>query len=58
MPVIDRAPRAENAWFGFGHGHVGMCGGSTTGREIAHMVAGRAAQVDLHPFRADRYGWV
>ncbi len=55
MPVIDRAPRAENAWFGFGHGHVGMCGGSTTGREIAHMVAGRAAQVDLHPFRADRF---
>lgn len=56
MPVIGRAPRAENAWFGFGHGHVGMCGGATTGREIANLVAGRAPEIDLHPFRAERFG--
>ena len=56
MPVIDRAPKYENAWLGFGHGHVGMCGGATTGREIAHLVAGRPPEVDLHPFRATRFG--
>ncbi len=55
LPVIGRAPRLQNAWLAFGHGHVGMCGGATTGREIAHLVAGRAPQVDLTPFRPDRF---
>ncbi len=55
MPVISRAPRAENAWLGFGHGHVGMCGGATTGREIAHLVAGRDPEIDLSPFRPERF---
>ncbi len=55
LPVIGRAPRTANAWLAFGHGHVGMCGGATTGREIAHLVAGRAPQVDLQPFRPDRF---
>lgn len=55
MPVIGRAKRADNAWMGFGHGHVGMCGGATTGREIANLVAGRMSQVDLTPFRPDRF---
>jgi D-amino-acid dehydrogenase len=55
LPVIGRAPRVDNAWLAFGHGHVGMCGGASTGREVAHLVAGRAPQVDLAPFRADRF---
>ncbi len=55
LPVIGPAPGMENAWFAFGHGHVGMCGGASTGREIAHLVAGRATQVDLEPFRAGRF---
>lgn len=55
LPVIGRAPRIENAWLAFGHGHVGMCGGASTGREIAHLVAGRAPQVDLEPFSPGRF---
>ncbi|MEJ7931089.1 FAD-dependent oxidoreductase [Ramlibacter sp. AN1015] len=55
LPVIGRAPRLANAWLAFGHGHVGMCGAASTGREIAHLVAGRPTQVDLQPFRADRF---
>jgi D-amino-acid dehydrogenase len=55
LPVIGRVPRTLNAWLAFGHGHVGMCGGASTGREIAHLVAGRETQVDLSPFRADRF---
>jgi D-amino-acid dehydrogenase len=55
MPVIGRAPAMENAWLAFGHGHVGMCAGASTGREIAHLVAGRPNQVDLSPFRPNRF---
>ena len=55
LPVIGRAPGASNAWFGFGHGHIGMCGAASTGRELAALVAGRKPQIDLHPFRAERF---
>ncbi|MGH8765539.1 MAG: NAD(P)/FAD-dependent oxidoreductase [Burkholderiales bacterium] len=55
LPVIGRAPGVENAWLAFGHGHVGMCAGATTGREIAHLVAGRPTQVDLSAYAADRF---
>ncbi|MCK8784351.1 FAD-dependent oxidoreductase [Roseomonas sp. NAR14] len=56
LPVIGRAPRLQNAWLAFGHGHVGMCGAASTGREIANLVAGRAPEIDLAPFAADRFG--
>jgi D-amino-acid dehydrogenase len=56
LPVIGRAPRTANAWLAFGHGHVGMCAAASTGRELAHLVAGRTPQVDLAPFRAERFG--
>ena len=55
LPVIGRAPRADNVWLAFGHGHVGMCAAATTGREVAHLVAGRTPQVDLQAFRPDRF---
>ncbi len=55
MPVIGRAPRVDNAWFAFGHGHVGMCGAASTGREIANLVAGRDPQLDLAPFAPTRW---
>ena len=55
LPVIGRAPASDNVWLAFGHGHVGMCAGASTGREVAHLVAGRTPQIDLAPFRADRF---
>ncbi|MGE4240033.1 NAD(P)/FAD-dependent oxidoreductase [Ramlibacter sp.] len=55
LPVIGRAGAAENAWLAFGHQHVGMCAGASTGREVANLVAGRPTQVDLRPFGAERF---
>jgi D-amino-acid dehydrogenase len=55
LPVIGRARRAGNAWYAFGHGHMGMCMGATTGREVAARLAGRGGAVDLAPFRPDRF---
>ena len=55
LPVVGPARGADNAWLAFGHGHMGMCMGATTGREIAHLVAGRPTQVDLVPFSAERF---
>ncbi|CAN5515615.1 FAD-binding oxidoreductase [soil metagenome] len=55
LPVVGRAEKADNAWLAFGHGHMGMCMGASTGREVAHLVAGRPTQVDLAPFAPGRF---
>lgn len=54
-PVIGRSPRFANAWFAFGHGHLGLTLSAITGRLIADAMAGRPESVPLAPFRADRF---
>jgi D-amino-acid dehydrogenase len=55
LPVIGRSTRFENAWYAFGHGHVGLCSGAPTGRLVADLVAGRAPNIDPAPYRPDRF---
>ena len=55
IPVIGPSPRAAGVFYAFGHGHVGMCGAPGTGRTIAELVAGETPQIDIKPFRADRF---
>ncbi|MCC6472767.1 MAG: FAD-binding oxidoreductase [Burkholderiales bacterium] len=55
LPVIGPSPRAKNVYYAFGHGHIGMCSASGTGRTIAELIAGETPQVDLAPFRVDRF---
>ena len=54
-PVIGRSPRHRNAWFAFGHDHLGLTMGGITGRLVAELVAGKPPSVDLTPFRPDRF---
>ena len=39
----------------FGHGHMGLTWGPTTGRLIAEIMTGSRSNIDLSPFRADRF---
>jgi D-amino-acid dehydrogenase len=55
MPVIGRAPHAINAWFAFGHGHVGLTGAAPTGEIIADLIDERPPFIDIAPFRAERF---
>ena len=55
LPVIGPAPGRPDTLFAFGHGHIGLTLGPTTGRIIADLVAGRSPGLDLAPLRADRF---
>ena len=55
LPVIGRAPNFSNVIFAFGHQHVGLTAGPKTGEIVADLVAGRAPNIDLRPFRVDRF---
>ena len=54
-PVIGRSPRHRNAWFAFGHDHLGLTMGGITGRLVSELVAGKTPTVNLTPFRPDRF---
>ena len=54
-PMIGPAPGRANAWFAFGHDHLGLTMGSITGRLVSELVTGRPPTVDLTPFRPDRF---
>jgi D-amino-acid dehydrogenase len=56
LPVLDRAPGLENAWFVFGNSHFGLTAGPVMGRAVADLVAGRRPGIDISPFRAGRFG--
>ena len=55
LPVIGPSPVFGNLFFAFGHQHVGLTGGPRTGQLIADLVAGRAPNMDIRSFRADRF---
>ena len=55
LPVIGPSPRHENLWLAFGHGHTGMIAGPMTGRIVTGMITGPMPNLDVTPFRADRF---
>ena len=55
LPVIGRAPGFSEAFFAFGHGHLGLTLGPTTGKLIADLAASRPPPVDMAPYAAERF---
>ena len=55
LPVIGPSKTTENVWYGFGHGHMGLTWGPSTGRLISEIMTGAKSNIDLSPFRADRF---
>lgn len=54
LPVISASDKLANVWYGFGHGHMGLSWGPTTGRLLADLICGRTPNMDLGAFRIDR----
>jgi len=55
LPVISGSPKTPNAYFAFGHGHLGLSFAAITGKVIADLAGGRNSGFDLAPYRVDRW---
>ena len=55
LPVIGPSRKLGNVWYGFGHSHMGLTWGPTTGRILSEMLSGTNSNIDLSAFRADRF---
>ncbi len=54
-PVIGPSTRYGNVFYAFGHAHTGLTAAPMTAKLIASLVAGREPEIDLSPFRVDRF---
>ena len=55
LPVIGQSRKVSNVWYGFGHGHMGLTWGPSTGRLLGELMGGNRSNIDLTPFRVDRF---
>lgn len=55
IPVIGGVPGLKNLYVGFGHQHVGLTGGPRTGQLLAQLIATGTTDIDLDPYRIDRF---
>jgi D-amino-acid dehydrogenase len=55
LPCLGLASGSADIVHAFGHGHVGLTAGATTGKIVADIVAGRPPPFDLTPYAARRF---
>ncbi|MEZ9200550.1 NAD(P)/FAD-dependent oxidoreductase, partial [Shewanella sp. 10N.286.54.B9] len=55
LPVIGRSHKQSNVFFSFGHQHLGLTWSALTAKLLAQEVAGEQSNIDLQPYRIDRF---
>uniref|UniRef100_A0A7C2NTB3 FAD-dependent oxidoreductase n=1 Tax=Schlesneria paludicola TaxID=360056 RepID=A0A7C2NTB3_9PLAN len=55
LPIIDRAPVAENVWIAAGHNMVGISMAPGTGRLVAELVSNAKPHLDPKPYSLQRF---
>jgi D-amino-acid dehydrogenase len=55
LPVIGPATGCADVVHAFGHGHIGLAAGATTGRLVADIVSGTPPVIDPAPYSPARF---
>ena len=55
LPCIGEAPKLRNLFCAFGHSHYGFGMAPQTGRLVAALVSRTPPNIDLSPYRVDRF---
>jgi len=55
LPCIGKLPGYENLFAAFGHSHYGLGMAPGTGRLVADLVTGTTPNVDVSPYKAERF---
>ena len=54
-PAIGPAPKHDDLWFAFGHGHIGLNTGPITGKVLTQMMSGEATDINMQGFSPSRF---
>ncbi|MBA4503274.1 NAD(P)/FAD-dependent oxidoreductase [Marinobacterium marinum] len=54
-PVIGPSHKHPGLWLAVGHGHQGFTLGPATGKLLGQMMDGETPDIDMHPYRVERF---
>ena len=57
LPVIGRSRASDRVVHAFGHGHLGLTQSAGTAELVADLVTGQTPELDLTPYRSDRFAF-
>lgn len=55
IPIVGQSTSVKNAWFAFGHHHIGLTAGPKTGRLLCQMIMGSKSNLDLAQYSPMRF---
>lgn len=55
VPIISASARTRGLYYATGHGHLGVTHAATTARLIGQLIAGDKTDLDLTPYRINRF---
>ncbi|WP_245322501.1 MULTISPECIES: FAD-binding oxidoreductase [unclassified Mesorhizobium] len=55
LPVISRSATDAHILYVFGHGHLGLTQGPTTGKLVGDLLSGRDPPIPLEPYTIERF---
>lgn len=55
VPVLSASARTPGVFCATGHGHLGLTCAATTARLMGQLIGGETPEIDLHPYRINRF---
>ncbi len=55
VPVLSASAKVGGVYYATGHGHLGLTYAATTAKLMGQLVAGETPDIDLNPYRVDRF---
>lgn len=55
VPILSASVRTRGVFYATGHGHLGLTYAATTARLMGQMITGARPEIDLHPYRVNRF---
>ncbi len=55
IPVMSASAKVPGVYYATGHGHLGLTYAATCARLMGRLIAGEAPEIDLRPYRIDRF---
>lgn len=55
VPILSASAKTKGVFYATGHGHLGLTYAATTARLMGQLISGDKPDVDLHPYRINRF---